>query len=100
METLPASVLTRSLSATARVRPFTRVSEELAAPTSPIQPPQIAGRAWTTKAFYVDSTEVTWQSYWNLCQNLSLSTGQHLAWVRATDVAGNSSAKSSTFYCY
>ena len=53
-----------------------------------------------TKAFFVDSTEVTWQSYWNLCQNLSLSTGQHLAWVRATDVAGNSSAKSSTFYCY
>ena len=53
-----------------------------------------------TKAFYVDSAEVTWQSYWNLCQNLSLSKGQHLAWVRATDVAGNSSAKSSTFYCY
>ncbi len=53
-----------------------------------------------TMNFYVDSDEVTWQSYWNICQNLDLSAGQHLAWVRATDVAGNSSAKSNTFYCY
>ena len=53
-----------------------------------------------TKAFYVDATEVTWQAYWNLCQNLSLTPGAHLAWVRATDVAGNASTRSSTFYCY
>lgn len=52
-----------------------------------------------TKTFYVDSTEVTWQAYWNICQNLSLTAGPHLAWVRATDVAGNASTRSSTFYC-
>jgi hypothetical protein len=53
-----------------------------------------------TKTFTVDSTVVAWQSYWNICQNLSLSIGQHVAMAQATDFAGNSSARVNTFYCY
>jgi hypothetical protein len=52
-----------------------------------------------TQELAIDQTVVAWQNYTEVCKDLRLARGAHVVRMRATDVAGNSSAASRAFYC-
>jgi hypothetical protein len=52
-----------------------------------------------TEVFSVDGTAQTWQSYWNICLQLALAPGTHVAVASAADNAGNQGSRAGSFHC-
>ncbi len=51
------------------------------------------------RRFYVDSNQRPWTNYSNLCATFRLRAGRHIASVKVTDLAGNTTITRRAFYC-